>query len=524
VARAVQWLPVGDNHHVVASLRLGGELQLFISQETLMRLNATAAATGDDRVIGLLVGSRYECPLSHIDYAIVDALGEKSYALAPDEEPLQQLTVARDAFSGKSSRRILGWYFISGEPADRALHQVEGTHKAAFGNGSEVVLTLTSRHQDRSGVFFRYDESVRRCYRIPFLELIDPHVALDRRHKSTCLAWPGYLATEETVPVEGLAPPASIPHRVASSFGHAASAVPAVDTGDRRGWKVLQRFTPSTVANELAPATRGPAPLDRPTGGATVSAEPPSTARDVARGYTQGLRGSGNHRHSPNHPTPTSVDDVPIRTEMPRNPTPKPRSAAESPSRTVEEAERSPDLKPARRPRTLEDTSVGDDVSRYVKVAESDGFFVVATFDAVADLGGQSIRVLHDPYCGLLLVVYNDRGTVFDAVLHYNLHVDDPAIVEATFSEHRDVASQTVYGRESTAEGLLERSRRLRETQRLVPEWKVTPSIYFVAPGEWDALAGRDPVAGAQAIRALNRRRIEALPEAITARYKLAAR
>jgi len=170
------------------------------------------------------------------------------------------------------------------------------------------------------------------------------------------------------------------------------------------------------------------------------------------------------------------------------------------------------------------DTAEGDSIERYIAIARKDGFYIAAKFDVEAWPGErETLWVLQDPYAGLLLTVVANNARVLEASLHYNVHVSDPEALQSVFSEHRNDEARVIYVRESSIDQLRARSERARATGELQREWKATPTIYFVTPSEWDAAASDDAVDPARAIDALNRRRVAAIPDAITSRLGIRA-
>lgn len=170
------------------------------------------------------------------------------------------------------------------------------------------------------------------------------------------------------------------------------------------------------------------------------------------------------------------------------------------------------------------DTTRSDSPTRFVEVAELDGFYAAARFNTDEIRPSREVLwVLHDPYSGLLLLLHANDATVLDATLHYNIQTTDPEALKGAFSEHRDLDAQALYMREPCIDQLRAKCERLRASGTLLAEWKVRPPISFITPSEWRLLS-HDPHAGARAVRALNERRIAALPEPIVTRYGLHAR
>jgi hypothetical protein len=61
------------------------------------------------------------------------------------------------------------------------------------------------------------------------------------------------------------------------------------------------------------------------------------------------------------------------------------------------------------------------------------------------------------------------------------------------------------------------------ETNALLREWKVTPAISFLTPGEWESIpvSGAPADRGGHAISDLNKARIAELPEGVQSQFHL---
>jgi hypothetical protein len=178
----------------------------------------------------------------------------------------------------------------------------------------------------------------------------------------------------------------------------------------------------------------------------------------------------------------------------------------------------------ARRITDDDDTSMGEDVNRYIEIARTEGFFVAAKFDVAGrHSGAETLWVLNEPYSGLLLAVVSTNSKVVDATLHYNLQTDAEGLKKVPFPEHRDPESKTIYVRETCMDALRARCRRLRATNALLREWKVTPAITFLTPGEWESIPVSDAPAdrGARMISNLNKARIAELPSGVRSQFHL---
>jgi hypothetical protein len=173
----------------------------------------------------------------------------------------------------------------------------------------------------------------------------------------------------------------------------------------------------------------------------------------------------------------------------------------------------------ARRVGDNEDTSTGDDPGRYIEMARTEGFFIAARFDSNATGRAETLWILNEPYSGLLLAVGATESEVLDATLHYNVQTDDAGLRRTPFPEHRDPLSKTIYVRETCMEALRARCQRLRATNTLVREWKVTPTIPFLTPGEWESIAAMDRRVGS--VADITNARLADLPPGLRSQFHL---
>jgi len=115
------------------------------------------------------------------------------------------------------------------------------------------------------------------------------------------------------------------------------------------------------------------------------------------------------------------------------------------------------------------------------------------------------------------------RLGILEADLHYNLHVDEADVLSTPFPEHWDLDRRTVYVKETCVNALRAKCRQLRQTESLEREWKVSPTIHLLTPGDWRAVARdrSDRRGEAGAIRALNAQRTAELPERVRRQFRL---
>jgi hypothetical protein len=81
-----------------------------------------------------------------------------------------------------------------------------------------------------------------------------------------------------------------------------------------------------------------------------------------------------------------------------------------------------------------------------------------------------------------------------------------------------------VYVREACLDSLRERCSQLRAAETLVREWKVSPTISFLLPSEWQSIAASTAVdhRGPAMVSELNDSRIAELPDGVRSQFHIA--
>ncbi|HKR21631.1 MAG TPA: hypothetical protein VJS17_03510, partial [Pyrinomonadaceae bacterium] len=92
----------------------GGNTNVVVSQEVLIKVNEHVSQTLEREIGGFLLGNRYRCPNSHCDYVIIDQYSPAKFTesnevrLAFTHEAWAQIS---DELSGKFLGKLLiGWY------------------------------------------------------------------------------------------------------------------------------------------------------------------------------------------------------------------------------------------------------------------------------------------------------------------------------------------------------------------------------------------------------------------------------
>jgi hypothetical protein len=526
--QSIHWKPLRDPHYVVASLQPadGGRRKIFVRQQVVARVESLVHVHGR-RTVGLLLGQLYQCSVTGVDYLVVESISD--HDVVRDESELAAKVA--EALSNRESERhghflgsaddrmlVLGWY--------RGVHTVEarpslttaGVHVSLFSEPWQTTLVV-SEGGSPDGAFFLRDSVNSSWFFAPFYELLS-HAPEPNQPKTALVNWPQYMTAEPVVPAVRDADP------------QGEKAAPAVVQPPKRNEQSWLRRSPATQ-NVVQRADLQDPDVELPDG-------PPSPASPLSATPTE-TRDEQRQRDDAPMPAPQPAADRPLTDR----PAPRPiepgladagrgsreragwrrtGKSSEKLSIVDDRDQRTSAPSSTRRISDDDDTAMGDDATRYIEIARAEGFFVAAKFDAAGGpTGTETLWVLNEPYSGLLLAVVSTNSQVVDATLHYNLQTDAEGLKKAPFPEHRDPESNTIYVRETCVDALRARCRRLRATNALLREWKVTPAISFLTPGEWESI----PVAGTLADRAshvlsdLNKSRIAELPEGVRSQFHL---
>jgi hypothetical protein len=473
---SVHWKPLRDPHYVLASLQTGGCQPIFAEQKVLVRIQDLVRSTLGRHSLGLLLGDRYDCPITMSTYMVIHSLAEYAEPVRDGDAVADAVAALLAQATADRSTGVLGWYCSNRSQDGRLPDRLAAVYKASFPHASEATLVLGEGAS--SGAFFLWDSAGSRWYHAPFYEVTEQKPG-ENRTKPTCIAWPEYMTTDSVVPL---------------SLLHSPPAAPAyaneVSTRRPSLWHLL------VASSEEAPRS-------------TTNSTPPSVTEPMARVVSPvGARPPASTEHD-EQSRPTLRDAV-TRSSKHVTHTDVTRTTGAIKHAIDDSA----------------DTSASDTPSRYIDVARFEGFFVAATFDSQSPSKDETLWVLNEPYSGFLLTVVTDASRVLDASLHYNVHTRDAVLLEAAFPEHRDLASGTVYIRESSVDELRARCRRLRATNALQREWRVTPTVSLVTPTEWE-LGIDDDTGTADApstIETLSQQRIGSLPEPVRRQFRLTPR
>ena len=509
VEQAIHWKPLRDPHYILASLQPadGGRRKIVIRQQVLAHVQTLVRGRGGRRVAGLLVGRFYRCPITSSDYQVIESHIDRSDAGTDDV--VSTIGQALDAAKQHEGSQVLGWYCSTPSLGAKLSDAPAAVHRSYFRDPWQTTLVVTGGGSD--GAFFLYDDAAARWFYAPFYELPD-HARAPEEPKPTCITWPQYMTVDNVVAVHVDEPMSNDP-----IFTPAASDTSATTPRDD-GSVALSTPLQDEEAHE-PPPPEPPVPPFEPV--------PPSLGGLLAQ---TDLMSADERRLTPEAQPDTKTDpppDIAAGISVERGADAIRRVPAEETPKTDERRQWSAGpRKAARRTGDIGGTAKGNDAELFIETARSEGFIVAATFASVAKARrSEAVWVLADADAGILLTVAATSTQVLDATLHYNLRTTEEGLRRIPFPKHRDLASRTVYLRETCLDMFPEKCRALRERSDLEREWKVSPIIYFLTPSEWQSftLSPADPEQCAYRIQMLNHERVSALPEAIRHQFGLKA-
>jgi len=467
--QSILWKPLHDSHYVVASLQPsdGGRRRIFIRQRVLSHAQAMAHAAHGRRIFGLLLGDVYECSITNLSYFVIESASEQ--IALNDEDVAQGVEAAITQAREGKHKQVLGWYRSVANVDARPSMSVGAVHAAYFNQPWQTALVVSDTASSPGGAFFLKDSTNSRWFYAPFYELLD-QAPTEGAPKTTCVAWEQYITADAVV---------------LGATEHVTLPTQAVASAERTKTRAGVRST----LRERSEYAAGLESMDR-----EVGSDHGVVLADVAPKPADKLAERGERRLG-------LIERASQTLSYGRDQ----RRASRSNVRLVADDE---------------DTAAGDPPSRYIDVARAEGFFVAAKFDTQDENGNaESVWVLNEPYSGFLLTVATTSTEVVDALLHYNLRTDDVGLGRAPFPEHRDAASHTIYLRETCITSLRARCRRLRATDLLVREWKVSPAVAFISPGEWQTIALAHADDARYVVSTLNKTRIAELPDGVRTQF-----
>ena len=143
--------------------------------------------------------------------------------------------------------------------------------------------------------------------------------------------------------------------------------------------------------------------------------------------------------------------------------------------------------RPVARLADLDDTTASDEPSRYLALAQREGFEVSEQIERGSPEQPETFWLLYERASGLRLIVVTTDEEVREASLHYNLRTEDHSLLRFASPEDRDLEPRTIYGREACLDDLRARCRRLRATGALERDWKASPTLQHPASPQFSA-------------------------------------
>jgi hypothetical protein len=461
-----------------------------------------------------------------VDYLVIesvsdhDVVGDESELADHVAEALSAREPERHARFLKSAGdrpHVLGWYRGVHAVDSRPSVNTAGVHVSLFSEPWQTVLVV-SEESSAQAAFFLRDNVNSRWFCAPFYELLS-HAPEPNRPMAAFVNWPQYITAESVVLAERNERAEVEEATLADAKPLKRYERPWLRQSNSKQTGVLRARNQDASVPLIETSPRRPSPLSAA----------PTEASDVVRESEDApipARESTADRLVSDRPAPRSIE--PGLADTTRGNTERVGSrrvgrSGEKLSIIDDRDQRSAGHTSTRRVSDDDDTAVGDDVGRYIAIARAEGFFVAAKFDAAGAQNSETLWVLNEPYSGLLLAVVCANSEVIDANLHYNLRTDTEGLKQAPFPGHRDPESKTIYVRETCMDGLRARCRRLRATNSLLREWKVTPPISLVTPGEWESIpvSRADPGRGAEMVNDITSKRIAELPPGVRSQFHL---
>jgi len=534
VVNSILWKPLSDSHYVLTSVQpdQGGFRQIFVHQALLDRIRRPDHGRPGGHLLGLLMGSRWDCPITGTRYFVIHSF-EETRAVTGDAKAMTAALAERLAdLSREDSIECVGWYGSSRGPEPDLSTALAAVHASLFPEPWPTALILADG--GKSGVFFLHDKRTSRWFQAPFYEVSSADRS-DQAAKLTCIAWPAYLTTEivvrrpaseqeespartpETAPESapsGRSALSNIAQAIGSS-GAAAQRIGSVirssitgraETKARKAAELAEKARAVEAARKEQARSAHAERLERARAAAAEQAErdrltaeqtererlaPERERSERERAKREGAERERVERERVERERverervererverERSAADPGDQARQAAQPAPRPRAAAEELPQPATNRRHTP-------PRVIddgEDTTAADHPYRYLALARREGFQVSANLEVTLAEGAETVWLLNEEEFGLQITLVTSDVAVVEATLHYNIRIKDDAVLRATRPEYRHVDSRTIYVRESCVASLRARCRQLRATGALQRDWKVSPHIYPPGP------------------------------------------
>jgi hypothetical protein len=200
VGSSILWKPLRDSHYVLASIQPdhGGLREIFIVQSVLDRIHRQARRPSGAQLLGLLLGGRYDCPITGTRYLLIEAAEEIAETTLDAKARTAALAARVAEHASDRSVECVGWYGSRNAPEPDLSSAQVAVHAQLFAEPWPTALILAGGGD--TGAFFLHDKRASRWFQAPFYEVsrVDRN---DHAAKTTCIAWPAYLTTETVVPL-----------------------------------------------------------------------------------------------------------------------------------------------------------------------------------------------------------------------------------------------------------------------------------------------------------------------------------
>ena len=281
VGMSIQWKPLRDSHYIVASLQPGGGglHQLYARQSALSEVQALARNDLRQRVVGLLLGERFECSLTLTPYVLIESHAEVAVASLDERAISDAIRTLRGKIGRHDPRDVLGWYCSSPAASLAVSRTHAAVHASCFEERWQPVLLFGDG--GNAGAFYLHDGSEARWFQAPFYEVTDPK-ASTRAARPTCIAWPAYVTTASVVPLAAAPQEVLLPSRQAPA-ATPILAPPRQHSATFARFVVTMRRTPANaiagVGRAAVAARRSALDIARALGGRAVAASRHATGR-----------------------------------------------------------------------------------------------------------------------------------------------------------------------------------------------------------------------------------------------------
>jgi hypothetical protein len=278
---SIQWKPLRDSHYIVASLQPGGGglHQLFAQQSALSEVQALARNDLRQRVVGLLLGERFECSLTLTPYVLIESHAEVAVASLDERAISDAIRTLRGKIGRHDPPDVLGWYCSSPAASLAVSRTHAAVHASCFEERWQPVLLFGDG--GNAGAFYLYDGSEARWFQAPFYEVTDPE-ATTRAARPTCITWPAYVTTASVVPLAAAPQKVLLPSRQAP-VATPILAPPRQHSATFARFIVTVRRTPANaiagVGRAAVAARRSALDIARALGGRAVAASRHATGR-----------------------------------------------------------------------------------------------------------------------------------------------------------------------------------------------------------------------------------------------------